>query len=190
VFERRGFDRLETPAFECIEILTGKYGDDDNLIYKIAKRGAKVARGEADLALRYDFTVPLARFVAGNQELASRILRIYRIGPVWRADRPARGRFREFYQCDIDIVGSSSPIADAEVQLAVANALNALGISDFEIHLNSRRLLNELVCAYGVPASMVHQFFIAVDKLHEIGTEEVLGRAQFLRRARYGAELH
>lgn len=173
VFEAHGFDPLQTPAFERIEVLTGKYGEDEKLIFKIAKRGAKEASGEADLALRYDLTVPLARFVAGHGALAARTLRSYRIGPVWRADRPARGRFREFFQCDVDLVGSTSALADAEVQLVVAEALHALGLSDFVIHLNSRRVLAGLVQAYRVPDALGHAFLVAMDKLGKVGVDGV-----------------
>ncbi len=174
IFQAHGFDPLQTPAFERIDVLTGKYGEDEKLIFKIAKRGAKAAGGEADLALRYDFTVPLARFVAGHGALAARTLRSYRIGPVWRADRPARGRFREFFQCDVDIVGSASPLADAEVQLAVAEALHTLGLPDFAIHLNSRRVLAGLVQAYGVPDVLGHAFLVAIDKLGKVGVDGVV----------------
>lgn len=173
VFAEHGFDPLETPAFERIEVLTGKYGADEKLIFKIAKRGAKEATGEADLALRYDLTVPLARFVAGHPAAAARTLRCYRVGSVWRADRPGRGRFREFTQCDVDIVGSSSPLADAEVQLAVAGVLRALGITDFVIHLNSRRVLDGLAVAYGVPVEHEHGFLVAIDKLQKIEVDGV-----------------
>lgn len=174
VFEGFGFDPLETPAFERIEVLTGKYGEDEKLIFKIAKRGAKEASGEADLALRYDFTVPLARFVAGNAALAARTLRCYRVGPVWRADRPSRGRFREFFQCDVDIVGSTSPTADAEVQLAVAAALHRLGLPDFAIHVSSRRVLAGLVHAYGVPDALKRDLLVTIDKLRKVGVDGVV----------------
>ena len=103
MYERYGFEPLETPAFENIETLLGKYGEEGNkLIFKILKRGEHEASGEADLALRYDLTVPLARVVAQYQNELPRFFKRYQIQPVWRADRPARGRFREFYQCDID----------------------------------------------------------------------------------------
>ena len=109
VYERYGFEPLETPAFENIETLLGKYGEEGNkLIFKILKRGEHEGSGEADLALRYDLTVPLARVVAQYQNELPRFFKRYQIQPVWRADRPARGRFREFYQCDIDAIGSTS----------------------------------------------------------------------------------
>ena len=111
VYERYGFEPLETPAVENIETLLGKYGDEGNqLIFKILKRGEHEASGQADLALRYDLTVPLARVVAQHQAKLPRLFKRYQIQPVWRADRPARGRFREFYQCDVDSLGSTSPV--------------------------------------------------------------------------------
>src|SRR6187455_2760384 len=114
VYEGYGFEPLETPAVENIETLLGKYGDEGNkLIFKILRRGDHEASGEADLALRYDLTVPLARVVAQYQNEFPRFFKRYQIQPVWRADRPARGRFREFYQCDIDAIGSTSPIVEA-----------------------------------------------------------------------------
>ena len=116
VYERYGFEPLETPAFENIETLLGKYGEEGNkLIFKILSRGEHEASGEADLALRYDLTVPLARVVAQYQNELPKFFKRYQIQPVWRADRPARGRFREFYQCDIDAIGSTSPVVEAEL---------------------------------------------------------------------------
>src|SRR6185436_3654528 len=109
VYERYGFEPLETPAAENIETLMGKYGEEGNqLIFKILKRGVHEGSGEADLALRYDLTVPLARVVAEYRDKLPKFFKRYQIQPVWRADRPARGRFREFYQCDVDVLGSKS----------------------------------------------------------------------------------
>ena len=116
VYERYGFEPLETPAVENIETLMGKYGEEGNqLIFKILKRGVHESTGEADLALRYDLTVPLARVVAEYRDKLPRFFKRYQIQPVWRADRPARGRFREFYQCDVDILGSRSLVVEAEI---------------------------------------------------------------------------
>src|SRR5207237_46527 len=115
VYEKYGFEPLETPAFENIETLLGKYGEEGNkLIFKILKRGEHEASGQADLALRYDLTVPLARVIAHHQSDLPRLFKRYQIQPVWRADRPARGRFREFYQCDVDALGSTAPAIEAE----------------------------------------------------------------------------
>ncbi len=128
MYEQYGFEPLETPAFENIETLLGKYGEEGNkLIFKILRRGEHEATGEADLALRYDLTVPLARVVAQYQNELPRFFKRYQIQPVWRADRPARGRFREFYQCDIDAIGSTSPIVEVELLAAVSEVLDALG---------------------------------------------------------------
>src|SRR3954467_1620086 len=121
VYERHGFEPLETPAFENIDTLLGKYGEEGNkLIFKILKRGEHEASGEADLALRYDLTVPLARVVAQYQSELPKFFKRYQIQPVWRADRPAKGRFREFFQCDIDSIGSTSPVVEAELIGAVS----------------------------------------------------------------------
>src|SRR3954449_2327194 len=122
VYERYGFEPLETPAFENIDTLLGKYGEEGNkLIFKILKRGEHEASGEADLALRYDLTVPLARVVAQYQNELPKFFKRYQIQPVWRADRPARGRFREFFQCDIDAIGSTSPIIEVELLAAASD---------------------------------------------------------------------
>ena len=108
------------------------------------KRGEHEASGQADLALRYDLTVPLARVIAHHQSKLPRLFKRYQIQPVWRADRPARGRFREFYQCDVDFVGSTSPVVEAELCGAVAEVLLELGFSDFKIRINHRQLLTAL----------------------------------------------
>src|SRR6059036_4382725 len=123
VYERYGFEPIETPAFENIETLLGKYGEEGNkLIFKILKRGEHEQTGEADLALRYDLTVPLARVVAQYQNELPKFFKRYQIQPVWRADRPARGRFREFYQCDVDVLGSTALVVELEVLSAVSEA--------------------------------------------------------------------
>src|SRR3984893_7819820 len=152
VYERYGFEPLETPAVENIETLMGKYGEEGNqLIFKILKRGEHEKTGEADLALRYDLTVPLARVVAQYQNELPRFFKRYQIQPVWRADRPARGRFREFYQCDIDAVGSTPPVVEVELLGAVSEVLTRLGFDDFKIRLNHRRLLSGMLSEAGIP---------------------------------------
>ena len=154
VYEQYGFEPLETPAFENIETLLGKYGDEGNkLIFKILKRGEHEASGEADLALRYDLTVPLARVVAQYQNELPKFFKRYQIQPVWRADRPARGRFREFYQCDIDAIGSTSLVVEVDLLAAVSEVLGRLGFDDFVVRLNHRRLLTALLDLNGVPES-------------------------------------
>src|ERR1043165_7595619 len=142
VYERYGFEPLETPAVENIETLMGKYGEEGNqLIFKILKRGEHEKTGEADLALRYDLTVPLARVVAEYGEKLPKFFKRYQIQPVWRADRPARGRFREFYQGGVDCSGTRSPVVEAEVFAAASDVLNALGFTNFNIRLNHRQVL-------------------------------------------------
>src|SRR5499426_2272218 len=170
VYERYGFEPLETPAVENLETLLGKYGDEGNqLIFKILKRGEHEATGQADLALRYDLTVPLARVVAQYQSKLPRLFKRYQIQPVWRADRPARGRFREFYQCDIDAIGSTSPVVEAELLAAVSEVLGRLRFESFEIRLNHRRALTALLDCAGIPAPLHGDALIALDKLDKVG---------------------
>ena len=174
VYERYGFEPLETPAAENLETLMGKYGEEGNqLIFKILKRGEHEASGQADLALRYDLTVPLARVIAHHQSKLPRLFKRYQIQPVWRADRPARGRFREFYQCDVDSLGSTSPVVEAELCAAVADALSELGFSDFTIRLNHRQLLTSILNVTGIPEPLHASALVAVDKLDKIGREGV-----------------
>ena len=174
VYERYGFEPLETPAVENIETLLGKYGEEGNrLIYKILKRGEHEATGQADLALRYDLTVPLARVMAEHRAKLPRIFRRYQIQPVWRADRPARGRFREFYQCDVDALGSTSPVVEAEVCGAVSDCLLDLGFADFAIRVNHRALLTAILSAAGVPGVLHGEALVAIDKFDKIGAAGV-----------------
>jgi histidyl-tRNA synthetase len=174
VYERYGFEPLETPALENIETLTGKYGEEGNkLIYKILRRGEGESSGDADLALRYDLTVPLARVVADNRGKLPKFFKRYQIQPVWRADRPARGRFREFYQCDVDAIGSTSPVVEAEMIAAVCEVLQALGFTDFVVQLNHRQLLTALLNAAGIEATRHGDALVAIDKLDKIGRDKV-----------------
>ena len=174
VYERYGFAPLETPALENIETLTGKYGEEGNqLIFKVLRRGEGAATGETDLALRYDLTVPLARVVADNRGTLPRFFKRYQIQPVWRADRPARGRFREFYQCDVDAIGSTSPVVEAEMIAAVSEVLQALGFSDFTVQLNHRALLTAMLEVAGIDAAKHGDALIAIDKLDKIGRGRV-----------------
>jgi len=176
VYERYGFEPLETPALENIETLTGKYGEEGNqLIYKVLRRGEGESSGETDLALRYDLTVPLARVVAEHRGKLPRFFKRYQIQPVWRADRPARGRFREFYQCDVDTIGSASPVVETEMIAAVSEVLQALGFKDFVVQLNHRELLTAMLEAAGVPPALHGEALIAIDKLDKIGREKVAG---------------
>jgi histidyl-tRNA synthetase len=174
VFERYGFEPLQTPAFERLETLTGKYGDEgDKLIFKILRRGEHEATGEADLALRYDMTVPLARVVASYGSQLPTPYKRYAMGPVWRADRPGKGRFREFAQCDVDVVGSASPLADAEVVCALTDALDAVGVRGYRVLVNSRQALSGLLEVYGVPAELGGGVLITLDKLDKLSPEKV-----------------
>ncbi|WP_406399144.1 histidine--tRNA ligase [Streptomyces uncialis] len=175
VFSRYGFQPLQTPAFERLDVLTGKYGDEgDKLVFKILRRGEHEATGEADLALRYDLTVPLARAAAAYGSQLPSPYKRYAIAPVWRADRPGKGRFREFVQCDLDIVGSSSPLSDAEVVLALHDALDALGVPEFRFLVNSRHVLFGLLEAYEVPDELGPGALITLDKLDKLSPEAVV----------------
>jgi len=174
VYERYGFEPLETPAAENLETLLGKYGEEGNkLIFKILKRGEQEATGQADLALRYDLTVPLARVVAQYQAKLPRPFKRYQIQPVWRADRPGRGRFREFYQCDVDSLGSTSPVVEAELCAAVAEVMTELGFSDFVIRVNHRQLLTSVLSELGIAESLHGTALVAVDKMDKIGADGV-----------------
>ena len=169
VFERFGFEPLQTPAIELSETLLGKYGEDaERLIYK-AWYG-ETPGGE--LSLRYDLSVPLCRVVAMYPELP-RPFKRYQLAPVWRADRPQKGRYREFYQCDIDIVGSASMLADAEIVAVIYEVLKRLGFSDFTISINNRKLLDGIGQYAGVPDALRPGLYRSIDKLDKIGLEGV-----------------
>ena len=175
VYRRYGFEPLETPALENIETLTGQYGEEGaKLIFKVLRRGEHEGSGETDLALRYDLTVPLARVVAEHRGKLPRFFKRYQIQPVWRADRPARGRFREFYQCDVDAIGSRSPVVEVEILSAVSEILAALGFSDFTIQLNHRELLTHTLDSAGVAPGLHSTALVAIDKLDKLGRDAVL----------------
>lgn len=175
VYSGYGFEPLQTPAFERLDVLLGKYGDDgDKLVFKILRRGEHEASGEADLALRYDLTVPLARVAAAYGSQLPTPYKRYALGPVWRADRPGKGRFREFVQCDLDILGSRSPMADAEVLCAQHDALSGLGVGEFGIQLNSRRVLSGLLEVFGVPAELGPGVLTSLDKLDKLRPDGVV----------------
>ena len=175
VFGQYGFEPLQTPAFERLDVLLGKYGEDgDKLIFKILRRGEHEASGEADLALRYDMTVPLARVAAAYGSQLPTPYKRYAMGPVWRADRPGKGRYREFVQCDLDTLGSTSLLADAEALCAQHDALAALGLNEFSILLNSRRVLTGLLEAFGVPDDLGPGVLITLDKLDKLQPDEVI----------------
>ena len=179
VYESYGFEPLETPAVENIETLTGKYGEEGNqLIFKILKRGEKLdaqasEKDLSDLALRYDLTVPLARVVANHRNDLPKFFKRYQIQPVWRADRPARGRFREFYQCDVDAIGSDSMLVEAELCAAGNEILSELGFDDFVIRVNHREILYALLDAVKINEEKQTDALVALDKLDKIGSEGV-----------------
>lgn len=189
VFAGYAFEPLQTPAFERIDVLTGKYGDEgDKLIFKILRRGEHEVSGAVDLALRYDMTVPLARVVAAYGSQLPSPYKRYTIGPVWRADRPGKGRYREITQCDLDIVGSRSPLADAEVVCAACDALARLGIRGFTVLVNSRRALSGLLRAFGVAEEIGAGVLITLDKLDKLAPASVVDELIERGLARGGAE--
>ena len=160
-FQQFGFLPMATPVLEYKDILMGKYGDDEKLVYSFKDNG------DRDVAMRYDLTVPLARFIAQNQNTLTFPFKRYQIAPVWRADNPQKGRFREFYQCDVDVVGSNSPLADAEVIACLCKALEELGIKNYEVRINDRRNFE----VFGENAERVIR---SLDKIDKIGKDKVL----------------
>lgn len=185
VYEKYGFEPLETPSVENLETLTGKYGEEGNqLMFKILKRGEKLQEeltaGKitsendlSDLALRYDLTVPLARVVANYRNELPKFFKRYQIQPVWRADRPAKGRFREFYQCDVDAIGSSSMLVEAELISAVSEIFEKLGFENFVVRVNNRKLLAQVIKEAGISEENSTDALVALDKLDKIGTDGV-----------------
>jgi histidyl-tRNA synthetase len=174
VYQRYGFEPLETPAVENIETLMGKYGEEgDRLIFRILKRGEEGKSGEADLALRYDLTVPLARVVAEYRATLPKFFKRYQVQPVWRADRPQKGRFREFFQCDVDSIGSRSMVVEAELLGAAAEILERLGFASFRVRLNHRKLLAATLAAAGIPPEQHTTALVALDKLDKATAESV-----------------
>lgn len=191
VFKRYGFLPLETPTMEHLSTLLGKYGaEGDQLLYRVLHRGDRLSRvltqdsldiaDLADLGLRYDLTVPLARVVAQYGHQLPRFFKRYQIQPVWRADRPAKGRFREFYQCDVDVTGTLSLLAEVEVLNAICEVLDSLGFRRFSIALNHRVLLRSIIEAAGLQATQEETALVAIDKLDKIGPEGV--QAELLQR--------
>ena len=164
VFESFGFGPLTTPALEYSEVLLGNYGDEgDKLLYRFEDNGGR------DVALRYDLTAPLARVVAQHGSL-ERPFKRYQIAPVWRAEKPGRGRFREFLQCDVDIVGEASMRADAECMLVGLQVLNTLGVESVEMRVNNRKLLAGILDRVGIETEAERRDVLrAVDKLPKIG---------------------
>lgn len=186
VYQSYGFEPLETPTMERLSTLLGKYGDEgDQLIFRVMKRGDKLTRAlennptresVGDAGLRYDLTVPLARVVAQYRNDLPRYFKRYQIQPVFRADRPAKGRYREFYQCDVDVIGSSSQTVEAEVLAAAAEILTELGFTgpdDFAVRLNHRGVLRGIMEVTGVATEQEEVALVAIDKLDKVGLEGV-----------------
>ena len=163
VFERHGYEPFDTPALEYAATLTGKYGEDEKLLYRFTDHGGR------EVGLRYDLTVPLARVAALHANDLVLPFKRYHIAPVWRGDRPQRGRFREFFQCDVDTVGSPSMLADAEAIATVADALTALGFPEFTIQINDRRIITGLAKLAGVADEQAGQVYRSIDKIEKIG---------------------
>ena len=203
VYESHGFEPLETPTYERLDTLLGKYGDEgDQLVFKILHRGEPLVHGIraasehleapgavvvgrsgetapgaesmlADLGLRYDLTVPLARVIAEHSGKIPPVFKRYQIQPVWRADSPGKGRFREFYQCDVDIVGSPSRLVEAEACGAVAECLRRLGFEGFRIRMNHRALLRALIDICEIPTTHEGPAIVAIDKLDKVPPDAV-----------------
>lgn len=167
VFELHGFDPLDTPAIEYLEVLTGKAGENEKLMYAFEDHGGR------SVGLRYDLTVPLARVVAMHQAEIVLPFKRYHVAPVWRADRPQRGRFREFWQCDADIAGVDSMAADAEIVSVLVDALRAVGLANSVVHISHRRLLERIAVAAGIPEGQAATVYRSVDKLDKIGADGV-----------------
>lgn len=192
VFEKYGFQPLETPAMENIETLMGKYGEEgDKLIFKILNNGldnpekekqirddfekilqGKNVKGITERALKYDLTIPFARYVAMNHGQLSFPFKRYQLQPVWRADKPQRGRYREFFQCDADVVGSNSLLNEIELILIYNEVFTQLNIRNFEIRINHRKILSALAELCG-GADKMNDIAIAIDKIDKIGLEKV-----------------
>ena len=180
-YREYGFSGMETPCVEHIENLTSKQGgDNEKLIFKILKRGNKLrledAKSEADLVdggLRYDLTLPLSRYYANNAANLPSPFKALQIGNVWRADKPQRGRFRQFVQCDIDILGEASYLAEVELILATSTLMGKMGFQGFKVRINDRRILKAMAAYCGFPEESCEQVFIILDKMDKIGREGV-----------------
>ncbi|MCY4147506.1 MAG: histidine--tRNA ligase [Chloroflexi bacterium] len=170
IFERFGFEPLDTPILELRETLFGKYGEDAEQLIFSAQHGRSASE---PLAMRYDLTVPLARVVAQHESQLSLPFKRYHIAPVFRGERPQRGRYREFYQCDADIVGVAGVMADAEIVIMMQRILSRLGFPQFVIKINHRRLLTAIGAFSGLPAAQLPDLYRSVDKFDKLGAEGV-----------------
>lgn len=188
-----GFTPIETPCMENIANLSNKQGgENEKLIFKVMKRGEKLkideAKEEADLVdfgMRYDLTVPLVRFYANNANDLPSPFKALQMGSVWRADRPQRGRYRQFMQCDIDIIGEPSNLAEIELILATTTTIGRLGFKNFEIRINERRILKAMAAYSGFPEEEFDTVFIILDKMDKIGLD---GVAEELEKEGYAKE--
>jgi histidyl-tRNA synthetase len=184
VFKSHGYQEIETPALEDLSRLTsGQGGDNEKLAYRVMKRGEELERALADtsekdnladLGLRFDLTVPLTRYYATNAAKLPRVFKAIQTGPVWRAERPQKGRYRQFVQCDIDIIGDSSVLAEIDLLVSSLDALAAIGITDATIRVNHRILLANLLDGLGVPEDGRGSAMIIIDKLDKIFAEGVV----------------
>ena len=184
-YRAHGFDEIETPVAEDSKWLhAGLGGDNEKLAFAILKRGdefekalptARTPLDLADLGLRFDLTVPLARFYATHRAELPTPFRAIQIAPVWRAERPQKGRYRQFVQCDIDIIGEAGPLAEIELLTATAATIRALGITEFSLRVNDRRLLVAMLDHFGFPAQSHDGVLITIDKLDKIGVDGVIG---------------
>jgi len=184
VFSSFGFQEVETPALENLDRLTsGQGGDNEKLAFRVMKRGAELesalesnvdSDSLADLGLRFDLTVPLTRFYASNRSSLPSVFKAIQMGPVWRAERPQKGRYRQFVQCDIDIIGDDSVIAEVELVTATLATLKALGLGNSVIRVNHRSLLTSLLTGFGVSTDGLGKAMIIIDKLDKIAAEGVV----------------
>ncbi|PCJ82234.1 MAG: histidine--tRNA ligase [Bacteroidetes bacterium] len=191
VFKRHGFLPVETPSFENLQTLTGKYGEEgDKLIFRILNNGDYLSKADPSIlaskdtkaltptickkALRYDLTVPFARFVVMNRNELTFPFRRYQIQPVWRGDRPGKGRYQEFTQCDADIIGSTSTLCEFDLVQIVSEALTSLGIPGYTILINDRRILAAVASSMGVTPERLTDWTVAVDKYDKVGIEGVV----------------
>ena len=191
VFEKHGFLPVNTPSFENLQTLTGKYGEEgDKLIFRILNNGDYLAKANDEAlnakdskalipsiskkALRYDLTVPFARFVVMNRNELTFPFKRYQIQPVWRGDRPGKGRYQEFTQCDADIIGSTSSLCELDLVQVFSEALTDLGVPDFTIHVNDRRILSALASSLGLSQDRLTDFTVAIDKYDKVGVEGVV----------------
>jgi len=191
VFEKHGFLPVNTPSFENLQTLTGKYGEEgDKLIFKILNNGDYLKKADdsalnakdskaltpsiSKKALRYDLTVPFARFVVMNRNDLTFPFRRYQIQPVWRGDRPGKGRYQEFTQCDADIIGSTSSLCELDLVQVFYEALTGLNVPDFTIHVNDRRILNAVAKSLGVKSDKMTDFTVAIDKYDKVGLDGVV----------------